>query len=185
MDFQFIFSDSCVFVNVKKHLIIVFYVNNLLVINKTKKTVKSFKQEIMKTYKMKNMNFVKIILNIQIQIRLNQSMIILNQINYFQNFLQELEINSNIKKTQFMQNYNALIFSEFYEKWANKQHYQHVIDKLMYIMKDTRSDLCFVLSKLSQFCLDLSIRHKNILNDLFQYVNNIVDYVLIFKKKTK
>ena len=55
----------------------------------------------------------------------------------------------------------------------------------MYAMKNTRPDLCFVLNKFSQFCLNPSIKHKNILNDLFQYVNNIVDYVLIFKKKTK
>ena len=84
-----------------------------------------------------------------------------------------------------MHDYNALISSEFHEKWANKQHYQHVISKLMYTMKNTRPDLCFVLSKLSQFCLDFSIKHKNVLNDLFQYVNNIVDYVFIFKKKDK
>ena len=68
MGFQFIFFDFCVFVNVKKHLIIIFYVNDFLVINKTKKTIKRLKQKIMKTYKIKNMNFVKIILNIQIQI---------------------------------------------------------------------------------------------------------------------
>ena len=84
-----------------------------------------------------------------------------------------------------MHDYNALIFSKFYEKRANKQHYQHVIDKLMYAMKDTRPDLCFALSKLSQFCLNLSIKHKNVLDDLFQYINNIVDYVFIFKKKNK
>ena len=68
MGFQFTFFDFCVFGNVKKHLIIVFYVNDLLIINKTKKTIKSLKQKIMKTYKIKNMNFVKIILNIQVQI---------------------------------------------------------------------------------------------------------------------
>ena len=42
--------------------------NDLLVINKTKKTIKSLKQKIMKTYKMKNMDLIKIILNIQVQI---------------------------------------------------------------------------------------------------------------------
>ena len=84
-----------------------------------------------------------------------------------------------------MHNYNALILSEFHEKRANKQHYQHIINKLMYIMKNTRSDLCFALNKLSQFCLNPSIKHKNALNDLFQYVNNIVDYVFIFRKKNK
>ena len=52
-------------------------------------------------------------------------------------------------------------------------------------MKDTRPDLCFALSKLSQFCLDLSIRHKNALDNLLQYVNSTVDYVLIFKKRNK
>ena len=139
----------------------------------------------MKIYKIKNMNFIKIILDIQIQIWLNQNTLILNQTNYFQNFLQKLEINSNIKKTQFMHDYNTLILSEFHKKRTDKQHYQHVIGKLMYIMKDTKPDLCFVLSKLSQFCLDFSIKHKTVLNDLLQYVNNIVDYVLIFKKKTK
>ena len=43
-------------------------------------------------------------------------MIILNQTNYLQNFLQKLGINSNIKKTQFMHDYNALIPSEFHKK---------------------------------------------------------------------
>ena len=79
-----------------------------------------------------------------------------------------------------MHDYNALISSEFHEKCANKQHYQHIINKLMYAMKNTKPDFCFVLSKFSQFCLNLSIRYKNILNDLFQYVNNIVDYAFFF-----
>ena len=68
MGFQFTFFDFSVFVNAKKHLIIIFYVNDLLIINKTKKTIKTLKQKIMKIYKIKNMNFIKIILNIQIQI---------------------------------------------------------------------------------------------------------------------
>ena len=55
----------------------------------------------------------------------------------------------------------------------------------MYIMKNTKPDLCFTLSKLSQFCLNPSIKYKNTLNDLLQYVNNTVDYVFIFKKKIK
>ena len=84
-----------------------------------------------------------------------------------------------------MHDYNALTSSESHEERADKQHYQHVISKLMYIMKDTRSDLCFALSKLSQFCLDPSIRHKNALNDLLQYINSTVDYVLTFKKGDK
>ena len=82
-----------------------------------------------------------------------------------------------------MHDYNALIFLKFHEKCANKQHYQHVIKKLVYAMKNTRSDFCFVLNKLSQFYLNSSIKYKNILNNLFQYVNNIVDYVFTFKKK--
>ena len=116
MGFQPTFSDSCVFVNAKKHLIIVFYVNDLLVIDKTEETIKSLKQEIMKTYKMKNMDLTKVILDIQVQIRLNQNTIILNQTSYLRNFLQKLGINSNIKKTQFMHDYNALIPSESHEK---------------------------------------------------------------------
>ena len=84
-----------------------------------------------------------------------------------------------------MHDYNALISSEFHKERANKQHYQHIINKLMYIMKNTKPDLCFTLSKLSQFCLNPSIKYKNTLNDLLQYVNNTVDYVFIFKKKIK
>ena len=84
-----------------------------------------------------------------------------------------------------MHDYNALASSEFHKKRTNKQHYQHIINKLMYIMKNTKPDLCFILNKFSQFCLDFSIKHKNVLNNLFQYVNNIVDYVFICKKKTK
>ena len=84
-----------------------------------------------------------------------------------------------------MFDYNALTFSKFHEKRANKQHYQHVIEKLMYAMKKIKPDLCFTLKKLNQFCLNLCIKHKNVLNDLFQYVNNIVDYKFIFKKNNK
>ena len=176
IDFQFINSDSCVFVNVEKRLIIVLYMNNMLLIKETKKAVINLKKKIKKQYKIKNMNVIKIILNIQIELNWTRNIITFNQINYLRNFLHEEKIKSDIKKTRSMFNYNALTFSEFHEKRANKQHYQHIIEKLMYAMKDTRPDLCFALKKLSQFCLNPCIRHKNVLNDLFQYVNSIVDY---------
>ena len=152
----------------------------MLLIEKTKKTVIDLKKEIKKQYKIKNMYVVKIILNIQIKSNQTRSIITFNQINYLRNFLHEKKIKSNIKKTRSMFDYNALTFSKYYEKRANKQHYQHVIKKLMYAIKDTKPDLCFALKKLSQFCLNFCIKHKNVLNDLFQYVNNIVDYKFIF-----
>ena len=68
IDFQFTNSDFCVFVNAEKRLIIAFYVNDMLLIKKTKKTIINLKKKIKKQYKIKNMNIIKIILNIQIEL---------------------------------------------------------------------------------------------------------------------
>ena len=185
IDFQSTNSDPCVFVNAEKRLIIALYMNDMLLIGETEKAVIDLKKKIKKQYKMKNMGVAKVILGIQIELDRTRGIITLDQINYLRNFLHEEGIKSDIKKTRPMLDYNALTSSEPHEERADKQHYQHVIGKLMYAMKDTRPDLCFALRKLSQFCLNPCIRHKNALDDLLQYVNNTVDYKLIFKKRDK
>ena len=56
--------------------------------------------------------------------------------------------------------YHPLIQSEFLGPKTNMVEYQIRIRSVMYLMIDTRPDNSFTVCKRSQYCQDLSVRHR-------------------------
>lgn len=76
---------------------------------------------------------------------------------------------------------NKLTFSD--GKCSNSKHnYREMVGSLIYIMMCTRPDLCFVISKLSQF-LDKPSKECFVnVKHVFQYLRHTHDYGLCFRK---
>ena len=79
-------------------------------------------------------------------------------------------------------NYESIQSATSDEVRVDQYNYQRRIESLMYLITNTRSNLIFVVSKLSQFCSDLTIRHINKLNRVLRYVAETTNHDLHFKR---
>ena len=82
----------------------------------------------------------------------------------------------------FIDDYLSLISSNAIEARINQRKYQKKIDNFMYAMIAICSNITFVIKKLNQFCQNLAIRHRNVLNQIFRYLKKIIDLILLFDR---
>ena len=89
-----------------------------------------------------------------------------------------------MKKTHsiatLIDNYSTLIFSNANESRIDQRKDQKRIENIMYAIIEIRSDLAFVVEKLSQYCQNFSIRHRTTLNRMLRYLKKIVDLQFIY-----
>lgn len=146
------------------HTIIGLYVDDLLILSKSKSGIEGVKQLLHKEYKMKDLGPAQYILGIQIRRDLENKQIILDQSNYIQNFFCKYQMeNANPVLTPIDGN-EALTLATSIEPRTDQLEYQRRIGSLMYAMTCTRPDLAYAVGKLSQFTHDPALRHRTALD---------------------
>lgn len=149
LDFTAIASDPCVFVNHTTQVIIALYVDNMLVFDKLFKDVEAIKKLLSKNFKVKDLEEAKYILGIYICWK--ERKIILDQLNYIWNFLRKFQIENAHSLTVSIANYDGILFGRSNKVCMSQLEYSHQICLIMYAIVATRSDLTWVMGKLSQF----------------------------------
>ena len=64
----------------------------------------------------------------------------------------------------------------------NPRLYREIVGSLIYIMTATRPDLCFVVTKLSQYMSKPTAAHLGLAKHVLKYVKGTRDYGLTFYK---
>src|SRR5436190_5078697 len=100
------------------------------------------------------------------------------------NMLKHFDMKDCILKSIFMKkkiqlNINDLNVDEFLCE-TDKEHYQQMIESLLYLSLETRSDISFAVAILSQFTANLYEKHEIILNQIFHYLRSILDVEIIY-----
>ena len=178
LDFSAITNDPCVFVNHTTRVIIALYVDNMLVFDKLLKDVEAIKKFLSKEFKVKDLGEAKYILGIRI--RREEGKIILDQLNYIQNFLCKFQMENAHPLTVPIANYDGILPGRPDKARTPQLKYSHWIGKIMYAMVATRLDLAWVMGKLSQFSHDPCVRHCVALDHVLRYLHGTVDYALVF-----
>lgn len=142
------------------------------------KDVEAIKKLLSKKFKVKDLGEAKYILGIRIC--WEKRKIILDQSNYIQNFLCEFQIENAYPLTVPIANYDGILPGRLDKTCMPQLEYSHQIGKIMYAMVATRSDLAWVMEKLSQFSHDPCVRHCVALDHVLQYLHGTVDYALVF-----
>ena len=90
------------------------------------------------------------------------------------------ELFMNIEKHErtkiFMNDYDSFKSTKSNDERINSKKYQHKIEKLMYVVIHTRSDIVFALKRLNQYLNDFAIHHDKAMKTLLRYIRSIIDF---------
>ena len=80
--------------------------------------------------------------------------------------------------------YNNISQIDLNEKSIDRIEYVRMIEKLMYMIMYTRSDIAFALKKLAQFMSDLFKRHNYKIKTLLKYLRFNFNISIIYREKS-
>src|SRR6266404_6252899 len=175
-------SDSGLFVNKTKTIVIIVYVDDVLFLGADKSAISSLKQCFMKLWECRDLGDTQEFLRMRI-VKSN-GQIILDQMDYLQKVLQRFNLeNTKSVPTPLPEGYQPLpnkstATSELRAK------YQQVIGSLLYIMLGTRPDIAYAVTKLAQFAANPSEEHLNRALYICRYLLGTADYALIYDGKS-
>src|SRR6201996_1978584 len=152
-------SDSGLFVNKEKNLIIIVYVDDVLFLGANKKDITSLKERFMRIWECRDLGDTNEFLRMRI-IR-SKGRILIDQKDYLQKVLQRFNlINAKSVPTPLPAGYQPQPkkSSPVPEIRAS---YQQVIGSLLYIMIGMQPDIAYAVTKLSQFAANPTQDHLN------------------------
>jgi transposase InsO family protein len=171
-------SDSGLFVNKNKTIVIVVYVDDVLFFGKNKKDINSLKQRFMKIWECRDLGDSQEFLRMRIKRR--KGCILVDQCDYLKKVLQRFDL----------QNAKAIPtpLPEGYHPMPNKNEstpdlhskYQQVIGSLLYIMLGTRPDIAYAVTKLSQYAANPSEEHLSRAYYICRYLAGTPNYALVY-----
>jgi len=175
-------SDSGIFINEDKSIVIIVYVDDVLFFGKDKKKIDSLKQRFMKIWECRDLGDTKEFLRMRIS--KDKGRILVDQVAYLNKVLQRFKL-SNAKPV-------PTPLPEGYQPMPNqgatnpelRAQFQQVIGSLLYIMLGTRPDIAFAVVKLSQFAADPTQDHRNRAFYICRYLIGTCDYALVYDGKS-
>ena len=125
---------------------------------------------------------MKKILDIKITRDRKRRTIRLNQTHYLSEMLNELHMNiDKHERTKIsMNDYNSFKSTRSNDERINSKKYQHKIEKFMYVVIHTRSDIVFALERLSQYLSDFAIHHDKAMKTLLRYIRSTIDFDIVY-----
>lgn len=180
MRFRPISSDSCIFLNKSEQTILALYVDDLLIFFQSTEKINTVKKFFFEKFFMKDMNKAFFILGIRIRREKERGLLTIDQSTYIQKFLQEYGMKNSHSVATPINEYHSLSPSHPDEERTNQREYQKRIESIIYAMIGTRPDIAYAVGKLSQYCQDSSVRHKNALDRILRYLKETIDLGLTY-----
>ena len=109
----------------------------------------------------------------------------LNQTHYLSEMLNELHINiDKHERTKIsMNDYDSFKSTKSNDEWINSKKYQHKIEKLMYVVIHTRSNIVFALKRFNQYFNNFAIHHDKTMKILLRYIRSTIDFDIVYDLK--
>ena len=79
--------------------------------------------------------------------------------------------------------YDNITQIDLNKKSIDRTEYTRMVEKLIYIMMYTRSNIAFALKKLTQFINDFFKRHNHKIKTLLRYLRFNFNMLIIYRKK--
>ena len=175
-------TDSGLFINKEKTIVVIVYVDDVLFLGENKNIVHSLKQRFMKIWECRDLGDTQEFLRMRIV--KSKGRILVDQKTYLQKVLQCFNLlNAKMAPTPL---------PEGYQPQPNKSppnpelrvQFQQVIGSLLYIMLGTRPDVAFAVTKLSQFAANPTEDHLNRALYICRYLLGTSDYALVYDGKS-
>ena len=173
-------SDHTLFLKHNKEQIItlIVYVDDMIVTRKDFEERKTLQEHLAHEFEMKDLGELKYFLGIKVS--RSKKSIFQSQRKYALDLLNETSMTTcSPTNTPMEENLKLCVHSN--QVPANKEHYQRLIGRLMYLAH-TRSDLAYALSVVSQFMHPPSEEHMNVVIRILRYLKSSPRKGILFTK---
>ena len=180
--------DTCVYVknshDENEMCIVLVWVDDILLVTKSEVAMTNIKKSLSKHFHMKDLGPISWFLGIEFEHE--KDSISMGQAQYINKLLKKFNMEScKPKQTACDMNINKLLSQTHDDTGSvktNPKQYREIVGSLIYIMTATRSDLCFVVTKLSQYLSMPRDRHMIVAKHVLRYLKATIQQKLTFWK---
>jgi hypothetical protein len=175
-------ADHCVYIRSegKEYVVIVIYVDDLIVMAKTKTSIDEICKQLKNDFDIKELGEIKYCLGIQVKRNREKKTIEINQEAMIDRVAKRFAI-EECKPTYLPADVNSkLVKSMDQDNKATKMPYRELVGSLMYIMVCTRPDISNAVGEVSKFCEDYSMEHWRAALKILKYLKTTKKLSLVF-----
>lgn len=176
------YADPCCYVKNDSNsiLIIIIWVDDIILASNSNALINEFKQSICSRFNMKDLGKLSWFLGIEFAI--DNECIKMSQTKCINKMLKRFNmLDSNPKTIPCDPSISNLKSTDSNELTDNK-FYREIVGSLIYIMSCTRPDICFAVTKLSQFMHNPTTAHLNAAKNVLKYLKGTATFSLNFTK---
>src|SRR5579871_6039405 len=137
-----------IYINDQSRIIIGIWVDDLIIIGKNILDIKELKENLNKTFEMKDLRDLTYFLGIHIIRNQKTQMIFINQLNYISKILTQFNM-QDYKLAKTLLEPNIKIRKSTEPEPYNLQYYQKVIRNLIYVMLEIRLNIAYIVLVMS------------------------------------
>jgi hypothetical protein len=165
-----IFADACVFVRKDKSLIVGLYVDDMIILSDDLSVVQEFKKAIAKRWEIKDLGEVKKILGLEITRNRQGRSIRISQCSFTDELMAEYGLTDARPASTPYGSPESLEPVSKGEELADVDRYQRAIGQVMYLMRGSRPDICFTVTRLSRYVAMPAARHWKCAMQMLRYL---------------
>ena len=172
-------ADYCVYTKITNEslTVVIIWVDDLIIASSCIDTLMNVKKNLGTRFKMKDLG--KLAWFLGLEFIFEEGVIKMNQTQYIRKVLSKFNI-ENCKPRSTPCEMSKV--TEDDSDLANVRLYREIVGSLVYIMTATRPDLCYSVTKLSQYLNKPTVMHLNTAKHVLRYLKGTVDRNLIFRK---
>jgi len=177
-------SDHCVYTRNEGSLIVIviIWVDDIIVASNSNCMIDSIKDSLKQAFKMKDLGRISHFLGIDFEFR--DGAIRINQSKFIEKIIKRFDMLDCKPRILPCDLCVANLTSVSSSNLKCAKLYREIIGSLIYVMSCTRPDLCYVVSRLSQFMNQPTEAHLNIAKNVLRYLKFTADYSLTFRKSS-
>ena len=175
-------ADHCVYQKTDENstVLIMFWVDDIIICASDAEVLNSVKMILCNRFKMKDLGRLSWFLGIEFVS--GDHCITMQQKKYCEKILERFNMSDcKSKCIPCDPSINKILNSESSEL-EDPKLYREIVGSLIYIMTATRPDLCFVVTKLSQFASKPTLTHLGLAKHVLRYIKGTLDHGLKFCK---
>lgn len=164
------FADACVFVRKDGKIIVGLYVDDMIILAGGLAAVQEFKEAIAKLWEIKDLGEVKKILGLEVTRDRQRKSIRIAQVGFTDELVSEYKLTDCRPAATPCGSPVTLEPTSERDRLTDVDRYQRVIGQLMFLMRGTRPDICFVVVRLSRYLAKPAERHWKCAMQVLRYL---------------
>ena len=179
-------SDPCLYTKLDGDsvVIILFLVDDIIIAVSNNQVLNNMKAYLSDRFKMKDMGKLSLFLGIEFTFHDDYAM--LSQRRYCEKMLDKFNMsNCKPKSIPCDASVSKVCSDENSRELVNPKGYREIVGSLIHAMTGTRPDLCYAITKLSQFMSKPTQAHLGIAKHVLRYIKGTLHYGLKFNKSNE